>query len=354
MNDDLDSWGEDAPRGRQTEGFTVIKPTLGEAATEGLREKVVVGLGELFEGARSTVWIDFSDHSNVGDSAIWLGQLQLMRELGIDIAAVLPTAVCTPGVVGSTLSRFPEATVGIQGGGNFGGLYANHHAARLAGLRASTGRTVVQAPQSVHFVDKNAKEELTQALAVPQRVQTAVRDQRSVTLLQDLAPSAILVPDVAHCIKGLVASPPVKAVQILRRTDREAPADTRAGEVDLAGKDWIRDGRLQRLAWAARSSTYRLPAARTIYGHVPISIYNRIAHQRVARGVSYLAKGQTILTDRLHAMILGMHIGRRIIAVDNSIGKLGAYYQTWLADTEANVTVVASWDDAFRLARSEP
>ena len=188
----------------------------GAAFTAELRKQVVTGLGHMFGDAESSVWIDFSDHSNVGDSAIWLGQVQVMQELGIEIAAVVPTAACTLAVIEPTLRRFPDATVAIQGGGNFGGLYSNHHQARLAGLQASANRTVVQAPQSVHFVSDAAKDELRQACRAPGRLATAVRDEFSLKRMRDLDPAAILLPDIAHCIAPLTAPPPVKAVQILR------------------------------------------------------------------------------------------------------------------------------------------
>ncbi|WP_308280448.1 polysaccharide pyruvyl transferase family protein [Williamsia sp. DF01-3] len=323
----------------------------GAAFTAELRKQVVTGLGHMFGDAESSVWIDFSDHSNVGDSAIWLGQVQVMQELGIEIAAVVPTAACTLAVIEPTLRRFPDATVAIQGGGNFGGLYSNHHQARLAGLQASANRTVVQAPQSVHFVSDAAKDELRQACRAPGRLATAVRDEFSLKRMRDLDPAAILLPDIAHCIAPLTAPPPVKAVQILRRTDREAPPAQATG---LQGnRDWLRDDRLQRLAWSARSATYRVPAGRSVFSHVPPAVYTRIAQRRVSRGVAYLAKGQTIVTDRLHAMILGLHIGRRVIAVDNAIGKLRAYHHTWLEPLGAPVTFAGSWDDALRLARSD-
>jgi exopolysaccharide biosynthesis predicted pyruvyltransferase EpsI len=36
------------------------------------------------------------------------------------------------------------------------------------------------------------------------------------------------------------------------------------------------------------------------------------------------------VTNRLHAIILGLLLDRSVIAFDNSYGKLSMYYQSWL------------------------
>jgi pyruvyl transferase EpsO len=312
---------------------------------EQLQNQALTGIGELFEGVDSSLWVDFSDHGNVGDSAIWLGQERLMRHRGVRIDAVLPTAATTGEVLGALLQRFPDAAVAIQGGGNFGGLYDNHHRARLAALKSSAGRLVLQAPQSVHYLTDDTKEQLRQASRVPAELRSAVRDRSSTAkMLMVTDEPVFLVPDSAHLLGRISAAEPIRAVQVLRRTDKESPMPGGG----TASGDWLKDSPGQRVAWTARSASLRLPTARSVFGRLPTSVYTGVAQRRLRRGVDVLARGQVVVTDRLHAMILALHIGREVVAVDNSIGKLSAYYETWLKPVGAPVSIVDSWDEANR------
>ncbi len=46
-----------------------------------------------------------------------------------------------------------------------------------------------------------------------------------------------------------------------------------------------------------------------------------------------LSSGETIVTDRLHAMLIGLQMGRSVIAVDNNNQKLSKYADTWFGAT---------------------
>lgn len=50
------------------------------------------------------------------------------------------------------------------------------------------------------------------------------------------------------------------------------------------------------------------------------------------RGLRLVGSGEVVVTDRLHAMLLGLQAGRRVVAVDNNNFKLSEYARTWLAD----------------------
>lgn len=75
------------------------------------------------------------------------------------------------------------------------------------------------------------------------------------------------------------------------------------------------------------------------------------AERRFARGVNMIAPGEVVITDRLHAMLIALQVGRRVIAIDNATGKLSAYAQAWLQDTDAPLTFVKNFDEAIALAK---
>lgn len=69
----------------------------------------------------------------------------------------------------------------------------------------------------------------------------------------------------------------------------------------------------------------------------------------MARGVSVLSAGETIVTDRLHAMLIGLQMGRRVIAVDNNNHKLSAYASTWFTDLSLPLEFVGSLEEGVAL-----
>jgi exopolysaccharide biosynthesis predicted pyruvyltransferase EpsI len=43
----------------------------------------------------------------------------------------------------------------------------------------------------------------------------------------------------------------------------------------------------------------------------------------------WLSRGRVVITDRLHGHILCLLLGLPHVLLDNSIGKLSAYFETW-------------------------
>ena len=54
--------------------------------------------------------------------------------------------------------------------------------------------------------------------------------------------------------------------------------------------------------------------------------------------VSFISRYETVVTTRLHAMILGFLLDKNIHVIDNSYGKIGACTRTWLKDCK-NITI---------------
>lgn len=293
----------------------------------------------------SAVWIDYPDHPNVGDSLIWLGERKAMRSMGVQLRAALPTAISTPDVIRRTVGRYPESAVCLHGGGNFGGLYAQPHQARLAAIGAAEGRRLVQAPQSVHFASERAQSELVHALQAQKDKILAVRDLDSQERLKGAGLASLLMPDSAHVLGVVDAPAATQRALILRRTDIEAVASE---QPPAAVSDWMDEGRLSNASSRLRGRAY----ARSNRGrapHVlPAVVLDAVASVRMRRGVRALAPGKVVVTDRLHAMILAIHMGRPVVAVDNAVGKLSSYWRTWLEPAGADVTFAETWREALR------
>ena len=106
-------------------------------------------IGPHLEGVEDFALVDFPNHSNVGDSAIWLGEeTYLQKKLGR-----APSYVCTY----DTWSKeeferaVPAGPILIHGGGNFGDLWPSHQEFRLRLLSEFPDRQIIQLPQTLNF-----------------------------------------------------------------------------------------------------------------------------------------------------------------------------------------------------------
>ena len=55
-------------------------------------------------------------------------------------------------------------------------------------------------------------------------------------------------------------------------------------------------------------------------------------------GVRFISPYREVETTRLHGCILSILLGKKITLIDNSYGKNGNFYNTWLSDLD-NVTL---------------
>lgn len=307
-----------------------------------MQSKSYSGLAQLHHDVEEIVFTDFPDHANVGDSAIALGQDAFWRDHGIAVKATY-SVTTLPETVYDSLH-----TVAIHGGGNFGGLYPamSEHRYRMAErLRANT--TLIQLPQSVHFVSEAAKQEFARRMATREGLRIAVRDEHSKADLEELGFIADLVPDSVHMLGHLDSPDPESAVIVLARRDDESSGI--ALPPGVVSVDWIRDPRSMTAATWLRWRARRWEATKSLGNHSP-ERWIRDAQSRMDRGVATLSWGRTIVTDRLHAMLIGLQMGRKVIAIDNNNQKLTRYAATWFGDTDPDVVFAPSFAAAIELS----
>ena len=79
--------------------------------------------------------------------------------------------------------------------------------------------------------------------------------------------------------------------------------------------------------------------------------YRQLAEARVLRGMRILARGQVVVTDRLHGHVLSLLQGIPHVVLDNVDGKVRAVYE---ADTHRSPLVHFAQDaqHAAKLARA--
>ncbi len=299
--------------------------------------------------------VDFPDHANVGDSAIWLGTTGFFRQQhGVEPRYVASIAAFSP----AALRRaHPEGPILIHGGGNFGDLWPRHQAFRESVVETFPDRLIVQLPQSVHYHDAGLADRTARVIARHGNVRLLVRDQPSLEFAAARFDCTVrLCPDLALCL-GPLARPTVPRVDVLClfRTDRERVARHALPptHLDVEVTDWLAEARLPirlrqvRAALVQFSSGPRRPAS------LRLARYEAAAAARVARGCRLLSSGKVVVTDRLHAHLLSLLLAIPHAALDNSYGKLGRFLDAWTGGAEgvhraATAEEALAWAEAAR------
>jgi exopolysaccharide biosynthesis predicted pyruvyltransferase EpsI len=294
--------------------------------TEIMKTKVLDSFRKLHEGVDKVRLTDIADHANIGDSAIGCGQFRFWQEEGIPVTGVSSFHTLPARALRTTEPVF------IHGGGNFGGLYRNHSEHRyMLAERLPAETLLIQGPQSVHWASQADHDEFRRRMAPRKNLRIGVRDHESFDALKDDVEQVILSPDSVHMLGSIPApEPTVKEIRLVRR-DPEA-----TGSIS-GGVDWPKDLPYDRITSWLSHRTAEIPALRSVIPTSP-SIWSARVDRRMARGVAMLAQGETVVTDRLHAMLIALQLGRKVVVKDNSIGKLRKYYDTWLHDAGADVT----------------
>lgn len=277
--------------------------------------------------------LDWPSHGNVGDSAIWAGTLAVLKPH----FARPPAFVSSSGRYPTGLDRaMPEGPILLLGGGNFGDIWGGYHENRLRLLTESRHRSIIQLPQSIHYQDPSALREMARAIHNHPDFTLMVRDHESLQIAErHFDCQLVLCPDLAFGL-GRVESDlsPNADVFSLLRDDIERAAhgvdQTTARKFGPVGD------------WACRPSARAQPDRRLLklLHRLPHSFAirwieaacARLASLEVQRGADILSEGRVVLTDRLHAHILCVLMGKPHTVLDNSYGKIGAFIDSWPAD----------------------
>jgi len=300
--------------------------------------------------------IDPPGYANVGDSAIFLGELAFLRRnfpgARIDF---FDTANYRP-----TCDRFIRDTsmILLQGGGNFGEIWPSHHMIRMEILNRFPGKPIVQFPQSISFTTQAAIDETARAIERQGNFTLLVRDRKSQAFAEKHFPcTTLLCPDMAFALGDIEREPAALDFLCLLRQDKEVVTDHSkllqvlaelGGSIDVA--DWIEPSR-SRIAlqdkWAARLWR-RFPWTIGLTRSVAFRVRERYARERLAFGLGLLSRGSMVITDRLHAHILCCLLGVRHLLFDSLDGKVSALHEAWTKGTE-NARLVTSIDQVAGL-----
>ena len=290
-------------------------------------------IGPLIPSGAPVALFDFPNYSNVGDSAIWLGEeYYLDAKLHAKVLAVDDNQLAH-----RKPPALPEnAIVLLQGGGNLGDLYSHHQAVREYVITHYRRHRVIQFPQSIHFQDSRNEARCRGVFNSHPDFHLVVRDRVSLELAQRLYDGpTYLCPDMALCL-GCLPRPTNSLHPILGllRTDKEKVTADELSTEDSNGfvsVDWLDEPLtlFKRLTARLDRIVSLYPQRLAMLHRLKRPLYHRLAGERLKRGCDLLGSGQVVIADRLHAHILCVLMGIPHVVLDNSYGKIGNFRDTW-------------------------
>jgi pyruvyl transferase EpsO len=289
----------------------VIRPLLGEARVFAL--------------------LDFPNHPNVGDAAIWLGEKASLRRMGRTVGYACDETFSS---TAELQWRLKDGIILLTGGGNLGDVWPARQHWREEVIAAFPDKKILQLPQTIYFTEKANVERAKGVFDRHPDLTILVRDHRSLDFARnEFRARSVLCPDMAFAL-GALRRPeePGESIVWVSRSDKESTGQSLPplGQgVDLT--DWMEDNpsAYPLVDKCLTRLFYRHPSTfRRLSGVFP-KVYDRFAKQRVRRGCRLLSRGRVVITDRLHGHILGLLLGIPHVILDNSYGKLRTFYETW-------------------------
>lgn len=275
--------------------------------------------------------LDFPAYANVGDSAIWLGEIEYLRRRNVRIVYACDIATYSPTLL---RERLGTGTILLSGGGNFGDLWPHHQRFRQAVVRDFPNNPIVQLPQSIHFGNQQRIAEAQRVFNAHADLTLLIRDNRSLEFAgTHFSGHSILCPDMAFAL-GQIERPEQPSTDIvwLGRTDAEsAGAAVPPMRLGVERVDWLVDAPSTPLEqnWKLTAQLNKANGDRGKALDLLIETYEPLAHERLLRGCRMLSRGSAVITDRLHGHILCLLLGIPHVVLDNSYGKVKGFFDAW-------------------------
>ncbi|XP_067681311.1 uncharacterized protein [Haliotis asinina] len=324
----------------QTDFCLPFITTSGDLITEMQRVQVNI-LQTLIGKYKYAFLFDINAFENKGDPAITVGEVHLLRRLGIQLVYYCNTFVCEEsGILDKALSLSKHYSrentiVLLHGGGNLIGYLQNDVLRDQILSRFYEHFNVLMFPQSIWL--KGGRLPAHRMVYVKEmygkypNITFLLRDRKSFAIGRELFPrqKLFLVPDIAFQIGSISRSmSPIYDILWLKRSDDETPNYTvpsLIGNYTVHVADW---------------TTFISPEGET-------SMEN--AFLQTSTGVMFLQRGRVVITDRLHGHILSILCGIPHVMLDNPAHKLSSFHETWTKGLSTAMMATSS-EQALKLA----
>lgn len=282
------------------------------------------------------IYIDLPYHGNIGDTLIWQGTTNYLKRLPYKC---LYTASC--------LTYFPHelsknTIILLHGGGNFGDLYRLHSDFRRKIISSFPNNKIIILPQTVYYEDKALLSQDARFYSQHKNVTICAREQYSYDLLKaHFSNDILLVPDMAFFVEipQKELGKQTNRILYLKRTDKELVNETMPAFIPKEAEthDWptYEQTFLINKFYGFMQSVLRIFCPNKLHLRINDYYYKHFYKPfYVNTGIKFLSSYSIIYTTRLHVMILGILMHKKLYLINNSSGKVMNYYNTWLRDLE--------------------
>lgn len=312
------------------------KPVDNSEFISGCKAKIDNVLNPLIPRGSKCALVDFPNYPNVGDSAIWLGEVYYLRQRRIKLRYICDHLNYNKDLLYKSIGN---GIILIQGGGNFGDLWEHHQRLRETIILDFPHNPIIQLPQSIHFEKEESLQRAREIYKRHSKLTLILRDKKSYEFAQKEFNNAILLcPDMAFYLnikkQGSIRSNRKKIIY-LSRTDKECIAqkeDLTHYLNSIEQIDWLKEKTPKMLfiyKWINKKLNHTTKIPLQILQAIQICTANSVAKERLVRGISILRSGNAVITDRLHGHILTLLLDLPNFILDNSYGKISKFYSTW-------------------------
>lgn len=307
-------------------------------AVEGIQGQTLAELGKHLTRGDRVALVDFPSHQNVGDTMIYAGERAYLERLGVEVGYVCDGARYDPVEL---RRRVPDGPILLHGGGNLGDRWPEMQDLREQVIGDHPDRRIIQLPQSLEFRDPARVEQARRVFGAHPDLTLLIRESRSfddATRLFGDVSDVRYCPDVAFGMGTQVpAEPPTgqrEVILLLRGDSESVPRAFNLSQRSHHRRDWGLTGAAA-TAWQGVRAPQRLyrsapaPVRRRLYPLVEAG-YGAQTWLNLRAGRRTLALGRVLITDRLHAAVLGGLLGMPVIALDNVYGKVSAVHVDYL------------------------
>jgi pyruvyl transferase EpsO len=330
------------------------RPTLGRLPHDVVMDGLKQRLGRIAEVApptRPVIYLDYPVHDNVGDLLIHQGADAFLSDYNYTVLGCFslhdfcrtstdddPRVVFKPSIreLDALISRH-ECTLLLHGGGNLGDLWPHFQMFREMLIERYDNTPIVILPQSVYFASPLERARAARVFRGHRRLFTFVRDVESLSFVhEDCGGAGEIMPDMAHQLWGRPAFAPVPSaeasgtlIQGRRDKERRNGASTAATTFDWEDLKSSSDALILRALrkWQIIDNPLR--------HWVPNYPLWRVYRDRlVQRAIDRFSAYECIDTDRLHGMILGALMSKKVRYGEGVYGKLHRYARLWLAESD--------------------
>ncbi|CEL96597.1 unnamed protein product [Vitrella brassicaformis CCMP3155] len=317
--------------------MAVSQKILEERTWEGVigaqQEAMIDAYSALVKGYKRAMMFGLADHENKGDAAINYGQYLVLKKLGLEVVHFCAPKLAEDCDYDEALrvaqSSDDPLIIFYTGGGNFGDIwqkYVDDRERLVARFRDHPEYPIVVFPQTIKFEHDDTMVAHAEKMRHP-NISFIARDIPSYEWLMQCPfeyKMAYMLPDSAFMM-GVTPPPisPTYDILWVKRTDREKrdyklpPAPK---GVKVKQDDWVSYNSTN-IKWREKYPVRN--------GEGYEFFQTVVTKSRLNRGLQFLARGNVVVADRLHAHILCTLMRKPHVILDNNYGKIRQYRSAW-------------------------